>query len=60
LYNPDSSPVEAIEEGLDIQAAKSSFSQRVHEQLQSIEAIAMDTSPAFDLTAKEMIPLAES
>ena len=60
LYNLDNSTVEAIEEGHDTQAAKSCFSQLSQEQLQSVEAIAMDMSPAFVRAAKEMIPLAES
>ncbi len=49
LYNLDNSTVEAIEEGHDTEAAKSCFSQLSQEQLQSIEAIAMDISSAFVL-----------
>ncbi len=47
LYNLDNSTVEAIEEGHDTEAAKSCFSQLTQEQLRSVEAIAMDMSPAF-------------
>jgi len=60
LYNLDNSTVEAIEEGHDTEAAKSCFSQLSQEQLQSVEAIAMDMSPAFVRAAKELIPFAES
>ena len=60
LYNLDNSTVDAIEEGHDTDAAKSCFSQLSQEQLQSVEAIAMDMSPAFVRAAKEMIPIAES
>jgi transposase len=60
LYNLDNSTVEAIEEGHDTDAEKSCFSQLSQEQLQSVEAIAMDMSPAFVRAAKEMIPKAES
>jgi transposase len=60
LYNLDNSNVELIEEGHDTHEAKSCFSQLSQEQLQSVEAIAMDMSPAFVRAAKEMIPLAES
>ena len=60
LYNLDNSTVEAIEEGHDTEAVKSCFSQLSQEQFQSVEAIAMDMSPAFARAAKEMIPLAES
>jgi transposase len=60
LYNLDNSTVEAIEEGHDTEAAKSCFSQLSQEQLQSVEAIAMDMSPAFVRAAAEMIPFAES
>jgi len=52
--------VEAIEEGHNTEAAKSCFSQLSQEQLKSVEAIAMDMSPAFVRAAKEMIPFAES
>ena len=60
LYNLDNNTFEAIEEGHDTEAAKSCFSQLSQEQLKSVEAIAMDMSPAFVLAAKEMIPFAES
>ena len=52
--------VEAIEEGHNTEAAKSCFSRLSQEQLKSVEAIAMDMSPAFVRAAKEMIPFAES
>lgn len=60
LYNLDNSTVEAIEEGHDTEAAKSCFSKLSQEQLKSVEAIAMNMSPAFVRAAKEMIPFAES
>ena len=60
LYNLENSTVEAIEEGHDTEAAKSCLSQLTQEQLRSVEAIAMDMSPAFVRAALEMIPFAES
>ncbi len=60
LYNIDNSTVEAIQEGHDFDAAKACFSQLSEKQLQSIQAVAMDMSPAFVRAAKETIPLAEN
>ncbi len=48
------------QEGHDVDAAKACFSQLSEKQLQSIQAVAMDMSPAFVRAAKETIPLAEN
>jgi hypothetical protein len=47
LFDLDNSTVEAIAEGRDVQAAKASFSSLNEQQIQSIEAIEMDMSPAY-------------
>jgi len=60
LYDLDNSTVEAIEEGHDTEAAKACFSQLSEEQIQSVQSIAMDMSPAYVRAAKEVIPLAEN
>ena len=60
LYDLDQSTVEAISEGNDAQAGKACFSQLSEDQINAIEAIAMDMSAAYVKAAKESIPLAEN
>jgi transposase len=59
LYDLDNSTVEAISEGNDAEAAKTCFSELTEDQIQSVEAIAMDMSSAYVKATKETIPLAE-
>lgn len=59
LYDLDNSTVEAISEGNDADAANACFSVLSEEQLESVEAVAMDMSAAYVKAAKEAIPLAE-
>ena len=59
LYDLDRSTVEAISDGHDTQSGSDCLSELSDEQLQSIEAIAMDMSPAYVQAAKQVIPLAE-
>lgn len=59
IYDLDRSTVEAISEGHDHEAADACFSQLSTEQINSVEAIAMDMSAAFVKSAKANIPLAE-
>lgn len=59
LYDLDRSTVEAISDGHDTQSGIDCLSELSPEQLQSIEAIAMDMSPAYVSAAKQVIPLAE-
>ena len=59
LYDLDRSTVEAISDGHDTQSGIDCLSELSDEQLQSIEAIAMDMSPAYVSAAKQVIPLAE-
>ena len=59
LYDLDRSTVEAISDGHDTQSGINCLSELSDEQLQSIEAIAMDMSPAYVGAAKQVIPLAE-
>lgn len=60
IYDLDNSTVEAISDGHDTEAAIACFSQLSETQLQSVEAIAMDMSPAYVKAAKQVIPLAET
>jgi len=59
IYDLDNSIVEAISDGRDAEAAVACFSQLSEEQIQSVEAIAMDMSSAYVKAAKQCIPLAE-
>ncbi|MFY7930781.1 MAG: ISL3 family transposase [Oligoflexus sp.] len=60
VYDLDNSTVEAISDGHDTEAAVTCFSQLSEAQIQSVEAIAMDMSPAYVKAAKQCIPLAEN
>lgn len=60
VYDLDHSTVEAISDGNDTEAGFKALSELSDSQLQSIEAIAMDMSPAYVKAAKQAIPLAES
>ncbi|MEI8018406.1 MAG: ISL3 family transposase [Schlesneria sp.] len=60
VYDLDHSTVEAISDGNDTEAGLKALSELSESQLQSIEAIAMDMSPAYVKAAKQAIPLAES
>ena len=60
LYDLDRSTVEAISDGNDTASGNACFSQLSKQQLESVEAIAMDMSAAFVRSAKENIPLAET
>ena len=53
------STVEAIAEGNNTESANACFSQLSNDQINAIEAIAMDMSAAYVRAAKESIPLAE-
>lgn len=59
LYDLDRSTVEAIAPGRDTEAGNACYSQLSPEQLNSVEAVAMDMSPAYVKAAKQSIPLAE-
>lgn len=59
LYDLDNSTVEAISQGNDADAAKACYSQLSTEQIQSVEAVAMDMSAAYVKATRETIPLAE-
>jgi transposase len=59
LYDLDHSTVEAISDGHDTQSGIDCLSQLSDEQVQSVEAIAMDMSAAYVKAAKQVIPLAE-
>ena len=59
IYDLDNSTVEAISDGRDTEAAIACFSQLSEKQIQSVEAIAMDMSPAYVKATKQCIPLAE-
>ena len=59
LYDLDRSTVEAISDGHDTESGVACLSELSDEQLQSIEAIAMDMSGAYVKAAKQVIPLAE-
>jgi transposase len=60
LYDLDRSTVEAISDGNDTASGNACFSQLSEQQIDSIEAIAMDMSAAFVKSARENIPLAET
>jgi transposase len=60
IYDLDNSTVEAISEGNDTAAAIACFSQLSSEQIESVEAIAMDMSAAYVKATKQVIPLAEN
>ena len=60
VYDLDNSTVEAISDGHDTEAAVTCFSQLSEAQIQSVEAIAMDMSPAYVKAAKQCIQLAEN
>lgn len=59
LYDLDASTVEAISDGHDTESGIACFSQLSPEQIASVEAVAMDMSPAYVKAAKQTIPLAE-
>lgn len=59
LYDLDNSTVEAISDGNDTDSGIACLSELSAEQLQSVEAIAMDMSAAYVKAAKQVIPLAE-
>ncbi len=59
LYDLDNSTVEAISQGNDAEAANACFSQLSKEQIQSVQAVAMDMSAAYVKATRETIPLAE-
>lgn len=59
LYDLDHSTVEAVAMGNDTEAANACFSELSPEQIDSVEAIAMDMSAAYVRAAKQSIPLAE-
>lgn len=59
LYDLDNSTVEAISQGNDAEAANACFSQLSREQIQSVQAVAMDMSAAYVKATRETIPLAE-
>lgn len=56
LYDLDHSTVEAISDGNDAQAGIACLSQLSEEQLDAVEAIAMDMSAAYVKAAMETIP----
>lgn len=60
IYDVDNSTVEAIAEGHDEAAANECFSQLLPEQIQSVEAVAVDMSSALVKSIKGNIPLAEN
>jgi len=59
LYDLDNSTVEAISDGNDTESGNACFSQLSSEQIQSVEAVAMDMSAAYVKATKQSIPLAE-
>ena len=59
LYDLDSSTVEAISDGNDTDSGIACFSQLSQEQIESVEAVAMDMSAAYVKATKQTIPLAE-
>ncbi len=58
LYDLDRSTVEAISDGHDTDSGIACLAQLSPEQVQSVEAIAMDMSAAYVQAAKQVIPLA--
>lgn len=59
LFDLDNSTVEAISEGNNTESAKACFSQLSGDQIQAVEAIAMDMSAAYVKATKASIPMAE-
>ncbi len=59
LYDLDNSTVEAISDGNDTESGNACFSQLSSEQVQSVQAVAMDMSAAYVKATKQSIPLAE-
>lgn len=59
IYDLDHSTVEAIASGHDEAAANECFSQLLPEQIQSVEAVAVDMSSALVKSIKGNVPLAE-
>lgn len=60
LYDLDASTVEAIADGRDAESGIACLSQLSGEQIASVEAVAMDMSPAYVKAAQQTIPLAET
>lgn len=60
IYDLDNGTVEAIAEGRDEAAADECFSQLLPEQIQSVEAVAVDMSSALVKSIKGNVPLAET
>ncbi len=58
-YDLDTSTVEAISDGNDTDSGIACFSQLSQEQIESVEAVAMDMSAAYVKATKQTIPLAE-
>ena len=59
LYDLDHSTVEAISDGNDTESGIACFSQLTDDQIESVEAVAMDMSAAYVKATKQSIPLAE-
>ncbi len=59
LFDLDNSTVEAISEGNNTESGIACFSQLSSDQLEAVEAVAMDMSAAYVKATKAMIPLAE-
>jgi transposase len=59
LYDLDNSTVEAISDGNDTASGNACFSQLSAEQIEAIQAVAMDMSASFVKSAKQNLPLAE-
>ena len=59
LYDLDNSTVEAITDGNDTESGNACFSQLSSDQIEAVEAVAMDMSAAYVKAAKQSLPLAE-
>lgn len=59
LFDLDNSTVEAISEGNNTESGIACFSQLSADQINAVEAIAMDMSAAYVKAAKASLPLAE-
>jgi transposase len=59
IYDLDNSTVEAISDGNDTESGNACFSQLSSEQIDSVEAVAMDMSAAYVKATKQSIPLAD-
>ncbi len=59
LFDLDNSTVEAISEGNNTESGIACFSQLSSDQIEAVEAVAMDMSAAYVKATKAMIPLAE-